>query len=113
MVKYDALALKPIGHMVLIELEETRDRTKAGVLVPRQAREREEAGGQWGKVLAIGGKAYEDFPRDEHPKVGDTVWFQRYAGEKIYSNQFLEVGEEKLSRLKIVADNEIRVIVRA
>ncbi|SKA83701.1 chaperonin GroES [Paucidesulfovibrio gracilis DSM 16080] len=65
--------LKPLHDNVLIQREESEERTASGIIIPDSAKERP----QRGTVLAVGpgkGEAAMNL------KKGDTVLFAKYAG---------------------------------
>ena len=77
--------IKPLGENVLIELEETKEKTAQGIYLP-ETNSGEEP--KEGKVLAIGG--------DEKIKVkkGQKVIFRRYSGTDV------KKGEKKYVLIK-------------
>jgi chaperonin GroES len=75
------MALKPLGNKVIIEVTESIEKTKGGILLPDTAREKP----QEGKVIAVGtGKVLPNgkvVPLDV--KVGDKILFGKYSGSEI------------------------------
>ena len=75
------MALKPLGNKVIIEVTESIEKTKGGILLPDTAREKP----QEGKVIAVGtGKVLPSgkvVPLDV--KVGDKILFGKYSGSEI------------------------------
>lgn len=77
---------RPIWDRVLLLPKEVEAKTAGGLIIPDATKDRDQFAQQEGEVIAIGPSAFVyDWPadrRDEAPKVGDTVFFSRYQGEK-------------------------------
>lgn len=75
------LNLKPIGDKVIVELLESKEKTKGGIILPDTAKEKPHEG----KILAVGsGKVLSNgkvVPLEV--KVGDRVIFGKYSGSEI------------------------------
>lgn len=74
-----SLNIRPLYDRILVQkIEEQEERTAGGIIIPDAAKEK----AQTGKVLAIGqGRQAENgnlIPMEV--KVGDTVFFAKYAG---------------------------------
>lgn len=93
----------PTGHHVLIELEQTEKKTPGGILIPEKTKDREQAGAQISRVLAVGPNAWAEHVRP-WAQVGDRVVTIRYPGA-----QYDHDGEDK--RKRIINDDEIIGIV--
>lgn len=73
--------LQPVEYKVLIEpdqVEEVAGRAKL-IIVPDTVRDKFQIAKVKGTLLAIGGNAFEDW-KEPKPKVGDKVYFAKYAG---------------------------------
>jgi chaperonin GroES len=79
--------IRPLGEKVLIKRLEAEDKTKGGIILPDNAKEKP----QKGTVLAVGdGRLLKDGKRAEFQVAkGDTVLFASYAGTEI------KVGNEE------------------
>ncbi len=94
--------LIPLLHRVLVkptrleEANETYKKMKAlGLAIPETTdKKREERAVEVGTVIAVGDTAYRDFKADVIPKVGDTVYYAKYAGKIMVD--ILGTGEEFL-----------------
>ncbi|MGE5581668.1 MAG: co-chaperone GroES [Bacillota bacterium] len=74
------MSFKPLADRVLIKVVETEERTKSGIVIPDTAKEKPEKG----KVLAVGPGKMENGQRiAPEVKVGDVVYFAKYAGTTI------------------------------
>lgn len=99
------LTITPCGYMVLVSPLQVRDRSKGGVYIPDQVREREANLAYVGEVLDLGPDAYKDedkFPSGARCKVGDYVLFGRYTGSKVS----LKEGD-----LRLLNDDEVLAVV--
>ena len=73
--------IRPLGEKVLIKRLEAEDKTKGGIILPDNAKEKP----QKGTVLAVGdGRLLKDGKRAEFQVAkGDKVLFASYAGTEI------------------------------
>ena len=75
------MAVKPLDDRVLIKQCEAESMTAGGIVLPDSAQEKP----QMGKVVAAGpGKMLDSGERGKlSVKVGDTVYYGRYAGTEV------------------------------
>ncbi len=73
--------LKPLGDRILVKVTEAEEKTAGGIFLPDTAKEKP----QVGEVVAVGsGKLNEDGTRQPvEVKVGDRVFYSKYAGTEI------------------------------
>ena len=71
--------LQPVEYKVLIKPDPVDETTEGGLYVPDTVREKQFIAQQRGTLVAIGGKAFEDFG-EPVPKIGDRVFFAKYSG---------------------------------
>ncbi|MBO8126280.1 MAG: co-chaperone GroES [Firmicutes bacterium] len=74
------MKIKPLADRVVVQVLESEEKTKSGIVLPDTAKEKP----QQGKVLAVGPGKYENgnlVPMTV--KEGDTVVFAKYAGTEI------------------------------
>lgn len=94
------MKLRPLGDRIVIKILSTEEKTKGGILLPDTAKEKP----QKGEVLAVGAgrvlKNGERVPLDI--KVGDKVFFARYAGTEVKID-----GEE----LMILSERDVLAVV--
>lgn len=85
--------LRPLGDRVLVKRVESEEKTASGIIIPDSAREK----AQMGAVLATGpgrkDKNGSVVPLDV--KVGDLVYFGKYAGTEAGENH-LVIREEEI-----------------
>ena len=82
------IKLQPLGDRVVVEREESEEKTAGGILLPDTAKDKPARG----KVVSVGdGRVLDDGSRSKlQVKVGDRVIFTSYAGETF------KVGEDEL-----------------
>ena len=90
--------IRPLGDRVLVKkLEEQEEKTAGGIIIPDAAKEK----AQVGKVVAVGkGRRAEDgtlVPMDI--KIGDTVFYAKYAGVDVGKEHLLLRGRELIKPL--------------
>jgi chaperonin GroES len=78
--------LQPVEYKILIapdDVAETDERIKsakaAGIVMVDKTTDREAMAQVKGRLVAVGGNAFEDWA-GRVPKVGDVVYFAKYAG---------------------------------
>lgn len=86
--------IKPTGHYLLIKPREVEEVTEGGIILTNETVERDTAGAEYGKVLAIGEDAWAD-KTTKWAEIGDTVYYTKYAGKVIF---------DKGERLLLMAD---------
>lgn len=95
-------SLRPLNDKVIVKRLEAEDKTKGGIILPDQAKEKPREG----KVVSIGdGKLLDEGGRGKFQVApGDRVIFSSYAGTevKVGSDELLVLGEEDI--LAIVKD---------
>lgn len=98
------MKITPTGHHVLIELEEIEERfSQSKIIMAEKTKEREQAGGQYARVLAVGPEAWDN-RANAWALVGDRVITARYPGA-----QFDFDGDYR--RLRIINDDEIIAVL--
>lgn len=95
--------IKPTGHHVLIKIQEVEQKSAGGIILSATTHKKEQAGGQFAEVLAVGPTAWAEY---ETPwaKVGDTVLTVRYPGA-----QYDHDGDYRFNR--VINDDEIIGVV--
>lgn len=75
------MKLKPLGDKILVQLLDSEEKTKGGIILPDTAKEEKAEG----KVISAGpGKTLESGKvQPLEVKKGDTVIFGKYAGDEI------------------------------
>jgi len=78
------LKIRPLDDRVVVERFEAEEKTAGGIVLPDSAREKP----QQGKVVAVGpGKLLDSGERGEMSvKVGDAVFYGKYAGTEVDVN---------------------------
>ena len=100
--KKSKIKLEPLGDRVVVEREESEDKTSGGILLPDSAQDKPARG----RVVSVGnGKLLDDGTRGEiQVKAGDRVIFSSYAGEtfKIDDDELLLMREDDI--LAVIED---------
>jgi chaperonin GroES len=94
--KKSKVTLQPLGDKVVVERDESEERTAGGIVLPDSAKDKPSRG----KIIAIGnGKLLDDGSRGEmQVKKGDRVLFTSYAPEtiKIGEDEYLLMSESDI-----------------
>ena len=90
------IKLQPLGDRVVVEREESEERTAGGIVLPDTAQDKPARG----SVVSVGdGRLLDDGSRSElQVKIGDRVIFSSYAGEtfKVADQELLLMREEDI-----------------
>ena len=74
------MKLRPLGDRVILQYQETEEKTQSGIILPDSAKEKP----QEAVVAAVGdGKGYEGKDVQMQVKEGDHVIFSKYAGTEV------------------------------
>ncbi|MBI1900792.1 MAG: co-chaperone GroES [Planctomycetia bacterium] len=94
--KAPPMKLQPLGDRVVVERDETEERTSGGILLPDTAKEKPARG----TVISVGnGRLLDDGRRSAlQVKSGDKVIFTSYAGEtiKVDDLEYLLIAEDSI-----------------
>lgn len=94
--------LVPVEYKILIEPEEVEETSKGGIVLAVSTTEKEKMAQVRGKLIAVGGNAFEDW-REPIPKVGDSVYYAKYAGIMVKGKD----GRE----MRLTNDKDVTAIV--
>ena len=76
------LSITPKGNRVIIEQVKLEEVTASGIILKQENKAAEQAGIIKGTVLAIGEACWDGWP-EPWAKVGDEVYFAKFAGKQI------------------------------
>jgi len=96
---------KPTGWRIVLLPYKGAEKTKGGIVLADQTREKQQITTVCAYVLAVGPLAYKDtvkFPEGAWCKEGDWIIFGRYAGARIG----LDGGE-----IRIINDDEVLAVI--
>lgn len=85
--------LKPIGDRVLVKRIESEETTASGIIIPDSAKEK----AQTGSVIAVGAGKRDTAGNFITPavKVGDIVFFGKYAGTEA-NKEYVIIKEDEI-----------------
>ena len=90
------IKLQPLGDRVVLERDESEEKTAGGILLPNAAQDKPARG----RIVSMGnGRILDDGTRSEmQVSVGDRVIFSSYAGEtfKVDENELLLMREDDI-----------------
>jgi chaperonin GroES len=92
--------LVPLGDRIVVQREESKEKTSGGIFLPDSAKDRPTRG----KIISVGdGRVLDNGSRSTlQLKAGDHVLFTSYAGENIEVD-----GEEYL----LMSENEVLAVI--
>lgn len=93
--------IEPIGHRVLLKMQELAKKTKGGIILPDETRYRLEMAEMYGEIVAMGDEAF--ITHKTKPKVGDVIMIPRNGG-LLYTYEAVEY--------RIIDDIHIQGIIR-
>lgn len=99
------MKITPTGHHVLIELEEVEEKfsKQSKLIMPEKTKDREQAGAQYARVLAVGPEAWDN-RATVWAEVGDRVITARYPGAQF---DF----DDDYRRQRVINDDEIIAVI--
>ncbi len=85
---------KPLGDRVLVKRLEGQEKSAGGIIIPDAAKEK----AQIAEVLAVGPGKTDNAGNLIKPavKVGDRIYFGKYAGTEVMSQELLVIREEEI-----------------
>lgn len=98
------MTIIPLMHRALVKPRQVETRTASGIILTETLTRKEQAATDEGIILALGDTFGKDFGAETLPKVGDKVYFAKYAGKFIKN----EEGED----LVLLNDEDIIAIVK-
>lgn len=100
------IGIMPVGHKIILREKDVDEKTKGGIILPDETKEANKNAQTRGVIVAIGSTAfnYDDIPAQARPRVGDEVYYARYAGTIIKNDQQDEY--------RMVNDQDITAIIR-
>lgn len=82
--------ITPLLHRLLVKPDEVETKTKSGIVLAIDEK-RESAAAEKGTVITIGSTCFKDYGESPNIlKVGDRVYFAKYAGKKVTDNDSTE-----------------------
>ena len=88
------MTVVPMLHRLLVK-PNVETKTKSGIVIAVDERKYENAS-EIGTVIAIGETAFKEFGAEIVPKVGDTIYYAKYAGKvvNIDDERFVLLNDE-------------------
>jgi chaperonin GroES len=90
------IKLQPLGDRVVVQREESKEKTAGGIVLPESAKDRPSRG----HIVSVGeGRMLDDGTRGKmQVAVGDRVIFSSYAGEtfKVGDDELLLMREDEI-----------------
>jgi len=96
---------EPKGYKLLIAMPEKEDKTKGGIFIPDELKDREHVASIYGYVVSMGPLSYNDkerFPDGPWCQVGDFVIFRSYSGTRF------KIGEQEF---RLINDDTVEAVV--
>lgn len=77
--------IQPTEFNVLIKPKAVDEKTKGGIIIPDESKDREQFAQMEGELIAISPLAftYDEWKTGKPPKIGDRVLFAKFAGAKV------------------------------
>lgn len=97
--------LVPVGHRVLVKIDEVEEKTAGGIIITKTTADREQEAGIFGTVIAVGETAWKDFGGRAWATVGDRVMIAKYGG-------FIAQEPGTAEKYRILNDEDIVAVIR-
>lgn len=80
--------INPTEYKVLVRPDEVKEKTKGGIILPEETRERDQFAAMTGTLVAVSPLAFTyandiEWAPADRPKPGDKVLYAKYAGAKV------------------------------
>jgi chaperonin GroES len=98
--------IRPTAFKVLVRADEVKAKTAGGIIIPDEAKDRQQYAATKGELIAVSPLAfgYETWPEGaERPKVGNRVVFAKFAG-------FAIKGEDGVE-YRLIEDKDIAAVL--
>lgn len=100
----DTSGIIPLEYYVLIRTDPVEQKTKGGIILVEETRERKEQAQSTGRVVAIGPLAFMyDVENDTIPQIGERVAFPKYGGQIL-------TGKDNLD-YRLLKDGDLTAII--
>jgi chaperonin GroES len=76
------MALTPVLHRIIVDPEPIEVKTASGIILSVNEKAERKAV-ERGTIIAIGDTAFKDFKAEVTPKIGDRIYFAKYAGKEV------------------------------
>jgi len=99
--------IEPTEYKVLIEQDKVEEKTKGGIILPDEHKDRQQFAQVRGRIVAMSPFAFpyeKDWPDDTKPQPGDRVMFAKFAGADV------EGADGKTYR--IANDKDVTAVLR-
>ena len=95
----------PIGATLLIEMDETEEKTPGGIILPDKLKEQKDLSSSTAKIVVLGKEAFLDLEKGTPmPEAGYNVIVATYCGKTIKTKQ----GNSKICR-----DEDVIAVIRS
>lgn len=98
------MTIIPLMHRALVKPKPVERTTESGIIIPDTTTRKEQAATEEGTIISIGDTFGKDFGAMTIPKVGDKVYFAKYAGKFI--------KDENDQDLVLLNDEDIVAIIK-
>lgn len=99
------MTIQPVEYKVLVKLEQIEEKTRGGIIIPDERKDRDQWAQTEAELIAVGGNAFEDWnSKGPIPVVGDRVLVSKYAGVRPDNNEN--------NPLRLCMDKDICAILR-
>lgn len=90
----EKLKFRPLGDRIFVKRETGQEKTASGLYIPDSAKEK----AQMGAVLAVGTGRIDANGNvlPLHVKVGDKVYFGKYAGTEVLDQEHIVIREDEV-----------------
>ena len=75
--------LTPVEFFVVVELDERKEKTAGGIILPTNTQEKDKLAAMEGTLIAVSPHAFsyaDNWPEGTVPQIGQRVLFKRYEG---------------------------------
>jgi co-chaperonin GroES (HSP10) len=93
----------PVEFKILVRYDEVSETTEGGLIIkPDDVKEKEQFAEMEGELIAVGHKAFTDWPKEGRPQVGARIITDRYVGSEVQ-------GKDGV-KYRVMTDKEILAV---
>lgn len=98
----DSVNLKAVGPKVVVKVKEIEGVTAGGIHLPESSLSKEQNAATEGILINVGSTAFDYLEEKDRPKVGDCVFFVKFAGigKEIDEETYRIINDEDIYAVK-------------
>ena len=99
-------SLKAIGPKIVVKVTKVDEKTEGGLFLIKDHVAREQNAVSEGEIVDLGPTAYDWMDQEDAPKIGEHVFFVKYAGigKTINDEEYRIINDEDIYAIGVMSD---------